>query len=134
MRFAVHVAYLAGGVELPYVERGSPTGAPVVLLHRATSWKSSPRRVRSSRPGSGSRRSTDSSRRHRRPAERFAAPMLVIWGDRDELIPLEDQERLVAAVPESRLVVYEGAGHVVHLEQPERVARDITAFAASLPP
>ena len=64
----------------------------------------------------------------------ITVPMLVIWGDRDELIPLEDQERLVAAVPGSRLVVYEGAGHVVHLEQPERVAHDITAFAASLPP
>jgi len=43
-----------------------------------------------------------------------------------------DQDRLVSAVPGSRLVVYEGAGHVVHWEQPERVAADIAAFVARL--
>lgn len=64
----------------------------------------------------------------------IAAPTLLIWGDRDELIPLEDQRRLVAAIPGSRLVVYEGAGHIVHLEQPGETARDVAGFVASLPP
>lgn len=60
------------------------------------------------------------------------APTLVIWGDRDELVPRTDQERLCAAVPRSRLVVYEGVGHAVHWEQPERVARDVAAFVSGL--
>jgi pimeloyl-ACP methyl ester carboxylesterase len=60
-------------------------------------------------------------------------PTLIVWGDQDELLPREDQLRLRAALPGSRLVVYEGAGHIVHWEQPERVARDIAAFVAELP-
>jgi non-heme chloroperoxidase len=61
-------------------------------------------------------------------------PTLVIWGDRDELIPRDDQERLRAAILGSRLLVYEGAGHVVHWEQPERVAGDVAAFVAERTP
>jgi pimeloyl-ACP methyl ester carboxylesterase len=60
------------------------------------------------------------------------APMLVIWGDRDELVPREDQERLLEEARRSRLFVYEGAGHIPHWEVPERVAADIAAFAAEL--
>lgn len=60
------------------------------------------------------------------------APTLVVWGDRDELIPRSDQERLVAAIPGSRLVAYPDAGHVVHWEEPERFARDVAAFVTSL--
>jgi non-heme chloroperoxidase len=60
------------------------------------------------------------------------APTLVIWGERDELVPRSDQDRLIAALPGARLLVYEGAGHIVHWEQPERVARDIVAFTAEL--
>ena len=68
------------------------------------------------------------------PAETalITVPTLIVWGDRDELAPCEDQERLLAAISGSRLVVYEGAGHVVHWEQPQRVARDIAAFATDL--
>jgi pimeloyl-ACP methyl ester carboxylesterase len=64
----------------------------------------------------------------------IAVPTLVIWGDRDGLIPREDQERFLAAIPTARLIVYEGAGHVVHWEQPGRVADDVAAFVAELPP
>lgn len=63
---------------------------------------------------------------------RLAAPTLIVWGDRDAFVPRTDQERLVAAIPDSRLVIYEGAGHAVHWEQPERVAADIVAFVGEL--
>jgi pimeloyl-ACP methyl ester carboxylesterase len=62
----------------------------------------------------------------------ICAPTLIIWGDRDDLVPREDQERLLAAIPGSRLAVYDGAGHVVHWEEPDRVARDIAAFVDAL--
>jgi non-heme chloroperoxidase len=58
----------------------------------------------------------------------IAAPTLIVWGDRDNFVLREDQERLTAAISNSRLVVYEGVGHAVHWEQPERVAADIEAF------
>jgi pimeloyl-ACP methyl ester carboxylesterase len=59
-------------------------------------------------------------------------PTLLVWGDRDEILPRQDQELLLAAIPGSRLSVYDGAGHVVHWEQPERLARDVASFLAEV--
>jgi rifampin ADP-ribosylating transferase len=67
-------------------------------------------------------------------AASITTPTLVIWGDHDTLLPREEQERLAAALPGSRLVVYEGTGHLVLWEQPERVASDLRTFLATLPP
>lgn len=62
----------------------------------------------------------------------IAAPTLIIWGDRDELLTREQEEALAAAIPVSRLVVYEDTGHLVLWEQPERVASDLISFVESL--
>ncbi len=62
----------------------------------------------------------------------LAVPTLIVWGDRDAFVSRKDQERLAAVIPDSRLVIYEGAGHAVHWEQPERVAADIVAFVERL--
>ena len=62
----------------------------------------------------------------------ISAPTLIVWGDRDDFVPRSDQERLAARIPGSRLLVYRGAGHVVHWEAPERVAADITRFVGGL--
>jgi non-heme chloroperoxidase len=63
----------------------------------------------------------------------ITAPTLILWGDRDEFLPRRDQEALATAIAGSRLVTYEGTGHAVHWEQPERVAADIVALAKRLP-
>jgi pimeloyl-ACP methyl ester carboxylesterase len=62
----------------------------------------------------------------------ITAPTLIICGDRDELLGREQGAALSAAIPASRLVVYEGTGHLVLWEQPERVAADLTDFVESL--
>ena len=51
---------------------------------------------------------------------RMACPCLVIRGTRSELLTREGAERLVADLPDARLVEIEG-GHNVHLEQPAAV-------------
>jgi non-heme chloroperoxidase len=58
----------------------------------------------------------------------ISAPTLILWGDRDEFVRRDDQEALAAAIPGSRLVIYEGTGHLVLWEKPERVAADVAAF------
>ena len=63
---------------------------------------------------------------------RIEAPTLVVWGDRDAICPRSEQEALGAAVAGSRLVVYPGAGHALHWEEPERFAADLVAFAEGL--
>ena len=62
----------------------------------------------------------------------ITAPTLIVWGERDELLPLQDAYRLVAAIPGSRLIVYEDTGHLVLWEQPERAATDLADFVAGL--
>jgi pimeloyl-ACP methyl ester carboxylesterase len=57
----------------------------------------------------------------------------LVWGDRDPLLPREDQEAVLAAIPSAGLTVYTGTGHSVHWEQPERVAADLIAFINTLP-
>jgi pimeloyl-ACP methyl ester carboxylesterase len=59
---------------------------------------------------------------------RIGAPTLLVWGDRDDLVRRLDQDRLLAAIPGSRLLVYEGAGHALHWEEPARFAADVAAF------
>jgi pimeloyl-ACP methyl ester carboxylesterase len=65
-------------------------------------------------------------------AATITAPTLIIWGERDELLPPQDRYLLAAAISGSRLIVYEDTGHLVVWEQPERVATDLTDFVAGL--
>jgi pimeloyl-ACP methyl ester carboxylesterase len=58
----------------------------------------------------------------------IAAPTLIVWGDRDEVLTRDQQEALAAAIPHSRLVVYADTGHLVLWEQPERLAADLASF------
>jgi non-heme chloroperoxidase len=62
---------------------------------------------------------------------KIQAPTLIFWGDQDALTR-RGQEALTAAIAGSRLVVYPGAGHGLHWEEPERFAADLTAFAKDL--
>jgi len=59
---------------------------------------------------------------------RISAPTLVLWGDRDPLLTRVDEETLARDIPHARLVVYEGVGHLLYLEQPVRVAQDLADF------
>ena len=62
----------------------------------------------------------------------ITAPTLIIWGEHDELLPPQDGHLLAAAIPGSRLSVYQDTGHLVLWEQPERVASDLAEFVAGL--
>jgi non-heme chloroperoxidase len=64
----------------------------------------------------------------------ITAPTVILWGDRDAFIPRSDQGALAVAIPGSRLVIYKGTGHVVHWEQPGRVAADIVALVERMRP
>jgi non-heme chloroperoxidase len=60
--------------------------------------------------------------------ERITAPTLLVWGDRDGLLPPEEQQRLTAAIPGARSRLYQETGHSPHWERPERFAADLDAF------
>jgi len=60
------------------------------------------------------------------------ASTLIMWGDHEAYVPRGDQEALAAAIADSRLLVYSGAGHSFHWEEPARFAADLEAFVAEL--
>jgi pimeloyl-ACP methyl ester carboxylesterase len=61
-------------------------------------------------------------------------PTLIIWGDRDDIIPISHAHAAHAAIPGSQLSILEGVGHFPHVEAPERFAEVLTEFLATTPP
>jgi pimeloyl-ACP methyl ester carboxylesterase len=62
--------------------------------------------------------------------ERIQASTLIVWGSRDAFTPRSEQDALTTAIGRSRLVIYDGAGHGLHWEEPARFAADVARAAA----
>ncbi len=63
---------------------------------------------------------------------RVDVPTLLLYGDRDVRAPLSVAEGLHAAIPDSKLVILPGAGHVSSVEAPERFTSEVQAFLRSI--
>lgn len=69
----------------------------------------------------------------RRHLASIIAPTLIIWGGRDTLVPLSAGELLRREIPDSRLVVLEGAGHVPMYDRPDEFSRVVLCFLRGEP-
>ena len=58
----------------------------------------------------------------------IACPTLVVWGDRDRLVPVADADEFERLIDDARKVVYRDTGHVPMLERPGRFNADLRAF------
>jgi len=63
-----------------------------------------------------------------------ALPFLVVWGQRDPIIPVEHAHEAHRLVPGSRLEIFPGAGHFPHLDDPLRFVRLLTDFMLTTEP
>jgi non-heme chloroperoxidase len=63
---------------------------------------------------------------------RIKTPALLVWGDRDGIVPRTDQEEMLALINGSRLTTYDGAGHAPHWEEPDRFGSDLVKFIETL--
>jgi pimeloyl-ACP methyl ester carboxylesterase len=61
-------------------------------------------------------------------------PMLIVWGARDDLIPLSAGERIHKSVPQSVLNIVEGCGHLAPAECPRPVVEGTVEFLKAEPP
>jgi len=61
-------------------------------------------------------------------------PTLIVWGDRDPMIPVEHGHSAHRAMPGSRLEIFPGAGHLPHRDQPWRFVRLLLDFVSSTEP
>lgn len=67
-------------------------------------------------------------------ADRFylaeGLPVLIVWGARDPIIPVQHGERAHEAMPGSRLEIFERAGHLPQVEAPENFVAVLSRFMA----
>jgi pimeloyl-ACP methyl ester carboxylesterase len=61
-------------------------------------------------------------------------PTLIVWGDRDGVIPVEHAHDARELIEGSRLEILEGVGHFPHVEAPERFVDVLLDFLASTEP
>src|SRR4051794_5775108 len=58
-------------------------------------------------------------------------PFLIIWGQRDSIIPVAHAHSVHERVPTSRLEIFEAGGHFPHVDDPQRFIEVLTEFIDS---
>jgi pimeloyl-ACP methyl ester carboxylesterase len=61
-------------------------------------------------------------------------PSLIMWGERDPIIPFRHGLRASEMIPGSRMVTFPDAGHFPHRQDPRRFVRELTDFVESTEP
>jgi pimeloyl-ACP methyl ester carboxylesterase len=61
-------------------------------------------------------------------------PTLIVWGDRDPIVPLHHGQNAHEAIPGSRLEIFRGVGHLPQLEAPDRFIAVLEQFIAEHEP
>jgi pimeloyl-ACP methyl ester carboxylesterase len=55
-------------------------------------------------------------------------PALVLWGEKDPYVPVDQAERQKEAFPHARIVTYPESGHWPHIDNPDAVRSDAVGF------
>jgi pimeloyl-ACP methyl ester carboxylesterase len=61
-------------------------------------------------------------------------PVLIVWGRRDRIIPVAHAEHAHEAIPDSRLEIFDAAGHMPQLEVPARFVAVLERFLEETEP
>jgi pimeloyl-ACP methyl ester carboxylesterase len=65
---------------------------------------------------------------------RIKLPALIVWGDDDKIMPPVNAALWRERLPDARLVMVEGCGHLPHVEHAPLVARHVCAFLEGVAP
>ena len=60
--------------------------------------------------------------------DQVRCPVMILWGEADRWIPVEDGRRLAAMIPGSILKIVPGAGHMVQEDAPEAIVAALLGF------
>ena len=74
------------------------------------------------------------SERYLRLLKKVKVKALVVWGEKDEIMPVEDSDALAAAMEDSKRVILKDASHPCYLDRPEEFHQELLAFLATLSP
>ena len=70
-----------------------------------------------------------SANRIEREAALIRQPTLLVWGDEDSHIPIENAFRLRDAMPNAKLIVFRNCGHLPPAEQPQKFVELVAELA-----
>ncbi len=60
-------------------------------------------------------------------------PSMVVWGNRDLVLPVKHARAAAEVLPGCRLEIFPEAGHMPHEDEPERFAEVLTDFVTTVP-
>jgi pimeloyl-ACP methyl ester carboxylesterase len=63
-----------------------------------------------------------------RDAHTMTRPTLIVWGENDREVSIEDGRRIHEQIPDSRLFVFRECGHLPHEEYPEEFIEVVSEF------
>ena len=69
-----------------------------------------------------------SANRIEREASLIRQPTLLVWGDDDDHIPIENALRMRDSIPNAKLIVFRNCGHLPPAEQPEKFVELVAEF------
>lgn len=67
---------------------------------------------------------------HREHLRLVTAPVLAVWGENDNLIPISDANLLVESVKQGQLTVIKGGTHAPYMSEPELFNQKLLEFVA----
>jgi abhydrolase domain-containing protein 14 len=71
------------------------------------------------------------SERYLRLLRKVRVPALIVWGEKDQIIPMEKSDALAAALEDSKRVILTGASHPCYLDRPDEFHEELLAFLGS---
>lgn len=61
----------------------------------------------------------------------MTADTLVVWGEKDAVVPMSSCDRYLASLPKARKAIVAGSGHAVDMDKPEQLAHLIGSFLSA---
>jgi pimeloyl-ACP methyl ester carboxylesterase len=72
------------------------------------------------------------SEKYLRVLKKVKVKALVIWGEKDEVIPVEDSDALAAAMEDSKRIILKDASHPCYLDRPDEFHAELLSFLSTL--